>query len=57
MGCSLGEDSVQPCEEILIRRVVRPESEDSSGMELRGKAMQSSDLVEWTVPRVQEILR
>jgi len=57
MGCRRGEDSVERGDEILIWRIVRPESEDASGMELRGAAAQSGDLVKCIVPRVQEILR
>jgi len=57
VGRLRGKHSIEHGDEILIRRVVRPESKDASGMELRGAAMQSGDLVECTVPRVQETLR
>jgi len=56
VGFRGGEDGAECGEEIIVRRVVGPQREDTAGMQLRGEATETVGLIKRAVPRVEEIL-
>ena len=57
MGADRGKSSVEQAEKLFILRLVRPESEDTAGMELLGKSTQPFRWLEGCVSRLDQVTR